>query len=73
MTDSDTYPGKLYVLLCVHYQNFFSVITVRLLENSVDVTEATTNTQICVNVTQGIVESSAHALYSTLPGSASCK
>ena len=51
----------------------FSVITVRLQQNSVDVTEATTSIQICVNVTQGIVESSAYVYYSTVPGTATCK
>lgn len=48
----------------------FSVISVSLIQNSVDVSEASTAIEICVNVTQGIVESSAYVRYSTHSGSA---
>jgi hypothetical protein len=47
-----------------------SVITVSLVESSVEVAENDSSTQLCVNVTHGNVESSASVRYSASSGTA---
>ena len=46
------------------------MITARLLNSTISVDESGANPQVCVNVTQGVVESSAQIRYYTSPGSA---
>lgn len=50
-----------------------TVITLRLLNDTVSIDESVENPQICVNVTEGVIESSAYIEYYTIEGTASGK
>ena len=51
----------------------FTVITLRLLNDTVSIDESVENPQICVNVTEGTINSSAEIQYYTSEGTASSK
>jgi hypothetical protein len=65
-------PFYIFVHINFNIMSIPSVITVSLVESSVDVAENDSSTQLCVNITHGNVESSAYVGYSTRSGTATC-